>query len=199
MQFIEDYNKDITYKLQLACVHHKLPLDMIAPKTKTGKIKPLGVWEFDGLYSRFKSLGAKRYLVEYALDNTLSTTVAGLGKKAGYRYLMKLCCTPQELEEYHRIDDEKDGDWYLLQVTKRRHKKLFELFNDSLYYPHGECGKNTLTYIDDEIQGTVIDYLGNVGEYHELSAVHMTEADFTLNLSVTYQQYLAGLKEVEIF
>ena len=34
----------------------------ISPKTIKGETKTLGVWDFDGFYTDFKTLGAKRYI-----------------------------------------------------------------------------------------------------------------------------------------
>lgn len=88
-------------------------------------------------------------------------TVAGLGKVDGMKYLL-----------------EKYGD------------KVFKAFTNNLYIPKGKTGKNTHTYIDDEKKGILVDYNGNYCEYDELSAIHLTPADFTLNMTKIYIDYL---------
>lgn len=85
--YINDYNKTITAQINSALDFHKLPHDMAAPMTIKGDKKPLGVWDFDGFYTRFKTLGAKRYMVES--DGKINITVAGLNKKITVPYLMK--------------------------------------------------------------------------------------------------------------
>ena len=45
----------------------------------------MGVWDFEGIYTRFKTLGAKRYITEH--DNEIEITVAGVGKKEGSDFI----------------------------------------------------------------------------------------------------------------
>ena len=44
------------------CNYYDFDLDLLAPVTKDGKEKIIGIWDLDGHYKRFKTLGAKRYL-----------------------------------------------------------------------------------------------------------------------------------------
>lgn len=84
--YFEKYNKWIIGKLEKCLNHYSIPLDYMRPKTIKGVEKPLGVWDFDGHYNKFKTLGAKRYINEK--DNgELSITVCGLSKKAGKNYI----------------------------------------------------------------------------------------------------------------
>ena len=66
MNYVKSYNKKVTEKLYQALKYHGLPLDSIAPKTIEGEPKPLGVWDFEGVYKRFKTLGAKSYIYDAA-------------------------------------------------------------------------------------------------------------------------------------
>ena len=83
--YIKGYNNMIIQKLQIAMMWHGLDPDLIAAKTNKGISKPLGVWDYEGIYTRFKTLGAKRYLTEN--EKGLSLTVAGLSKSNGAQYL----------------------------------------------------------------------------------------------------------------
>lgn len=85
IDFLQSYNETITKKLEKALDHHKLPHDLICPKTVDGKEKPLGVWDYEGKYDKFKTLGAKRYMVEE--DGKHNITVSGLNKKVCVPYL----------------------------------------------------------------------------------------------------------------
>lgn len=86
--YILTYNRMITDKLEACLDHYGIDKSLICPKTIEGVEKPLGVWDFDGHYTRFKALRAKCYLVEK--DNgELKTTIAGVAKKAGAKYLSK--------------------------------------------------------------------------------------------------------------
>lgn len=86
--YVENYNKTITEKLEKTLKFYRIPLDQIRPKTVDGREKPLGVWDFEGVYSSFKTLGAKRYV--YTENGKLYTTIAGLGKKQGAKYLLSI-------------------------------------------------------------------------------------------------------------
>ena len=161
--YIERYNAEIIEKLKQACKHHGIPESAIMPKTVKGIEKPLGVWDYEGKYDKFKTLGAKRYLV--LKNGQLQLTVAGVGKKNGAAWLMN---------EYKSTE------------------AAFAAFEDGLLFPEDATGKNTHTYIDDEIQGTVTDYTGRAGEYHELSAVHLEGAEYSLSIGKLYAEYLRG-------
>ena len=83
--YFEKYNKWIVQKLEKCLKYHNIPLDYISPKTIKGEIKTLGVWDFDGFYTDFKTLGAKRYI--YRKDDKISITVCGLSKKSGKEFI----------------------------------------------------------------------------------------------------------------
>lgn len=85
--YFDKYNNNVMLKLKAAMKAHKLPFEMTCPKTIDGREKQLGVWDFEGKYSRFKTLGAKRYLTEK--DGKVSMTVSGLSKKKAVEYLIK--------------------------------------------------------------------------------------------------------------
>lgn len=169
--YFENYNKIVVKKLRQACAYHKIDFSRVAPKTVKGEQKILGTWDFDGYYTRFKTLGAKRYMVEEK-DGTISLTVSGLNKKKAIPYLL-----------------EKYGS-----------DKIFDAFRDdefgidNMQIPKGFSGRNVSTYIDEETQGVVVDYLGNKGTYHELSSVHLEESTYTLSLSRDYIRFLFGIE-----
>lgn len=165
--YIKAYNEQCRLKLQRACQYHGIPFESVEPCTIKGEKKLLGVWDFEGVYDRFKTLGAKRYMTEK--DDSISLTVAGINKTAAIPYLL-----------------EKYG-----------HDGIFEAFTDTLYVPAGNTGKNTHTYIDDEMEGTVTDYMGTVCPFHELSCVHLEESDYSLSMAITYLRYIMGVRTVE--
>lgn len=163
-EYIDRYNTNIIHKLTKAMEYHDLPLELIAPKTIKGEEKPLGVWDFDGHYTRFKTLGAKRYMVEY--DNgDISLTVSGLNKKVAVPYLL----------------------------NKYGKKDIFKAFANNLYIPPDHTGKMTHTYIDDEREGYVTDYLGNTEHYNELSSVHLSAQDYSLSISRDFADYISSV------
>lgn len=161
--YIDKYNKMVIQQLKDAMDFHKLPHELIMPKTIDGVEKPLGVWDYEGTYTKFKTLGAKRYLVEE--NGKLKLTVAGLGKKVACEY----------------ISQQKDP---------------FEFFSMGMYIPSDNTGKMIHTYLDDELSGTVTDYMGVSATYKELSAVHLSKSDYELSLSRIYIDYILSIRNV---
>ena len=163
--YIMAYNAEITDKLKQACRFHGFSYDMIAPKTIKGIKKPLGVWDFEGVYSRFKTLGAKRYMTEE--NGRISLTVSGVNKYAAVPYLSRVY-----------------GE----------NKTIFDAFNDGLYFPAEATGKKIHTYIDEEMRGIVTDYTGRADAYYEKSGIHLGGADYSLSLSRLYADYIKGVQ-----
>lgn len=165
--YIRRYNELCRKKLMRACKHHGIPFSMVEPETIKGEKKLLGVWDFEGVYDKFKTLGAKRYLTEK--NGKISLTVSGINKNSAVPYLI----------ETYGVEG------------------VFEAFDDSLYIPAEFTGKDTHIYIDFPIWGMLTDYTGITAPYHELSATHLEGADYSLSLSVQYIDYLRGLRTVE--
>lgn len=172
-EYFKQYNERITYKLRCACKHHGISFEMCQPVTVKGITKPLGVWDFDGFYKHFKTLGAKRYMVEEPDVLTVggknydySLTVSGVNKKTAIPFL---------LEKYGK-------------------NRIFAEFTNYLSIPESATGKKIHTYIDYEVSGEMSDYLGNKAHYDEKSGVHLEPTGYTLSLSVMYINYLRGIK-----
>lgn len=170
-EYVEKYNKHIGKKLADMMEHYKLNVELLTPKTIQGKAKPLGIWEFEGNYSHFKTLGAKRYLVKE--NGEFHLTVAGLSKKNGINHMVNIC----------------GGDT----------EQVFNIFNDNLYIPADKTGKMTHTYIDTEKEMYVVDYDGVEERVLTLSGIHLEPCDFTLSISEQYNQFLRAISSGYIF
>lgn len=85
IKYINAYNEMIRNRLYKAMDFHGLSHDLIEPTTVMGEKKCLGVWDFEGYYERFKTLGAKRYMVQK--NGEINITVSGLNKKIAVPYL----------------------------------------------------------------------------------------------------------------
>lgn len=169
--YIDWFNNQIIEKMNAMCDYYKLDKQLLCPKTKEGKVKMIGVWDFEGTYSKFKTLGAKRYLV---LDNgKLKLTVAGLSKQNGINYMLELAGSD--------VDE------------------VFNIFKDSLYIPADKTGKMTHTYIDEEYKFMVTDYCGNVAIVNPLTGVHLGNCDFTLSINEQYLDFIKQLSNGYIF
>ena len=80
------------------CQFYHLDPNLFHPLTIKGVEKQLGVWDYEGVYTKFKTLGAKRYLV--LQDGELALTCAGLPKKSGLEYMKKQGKTVQGTFDY---------------------------------------------------------------------------------------------------
>lgn len=178
LDYIEKYNIEVTTKIENCLKYYGIPLEMAKPKTKEGVEKPLGVWDYEGKYTRFKTLGAKRYITEH--NGKLSITIAGVNKKSGIKFLQ------------HTYKDNTD---------------IFNNFTDNLTFPahydrngvdENGSGKLCHTYIDEYMDGYIIDYLGNKWIYNEQSGVHMENTEYTMNLNQAFINLILGVREGHI-
>lgn len=160
--YIDWYNNMITQKLYAMCDYYGIDKKRLSPETIKGVEKMIGVWDYEGIYNRFKTLGAKRYLVER--DGKLELTVAGLPKSNGIKYMLEKC----------------NGDI----------DKVFNMFNDDLYIPADRTGKMTHTYIDEPMEFMVKDYQGNETKVSVESGIHLENCEFTLSISKQYGKFL---------
>lgn len=167
--FFDNYNKQVETRLKE--VMNKLGIDFnkCKPKTIQGKEKLIGIFDYEGKYDLFKTLGAKRYM--YVKDGKLNITVSGVNKKNAVPYL---------IDKYKTFDN------------------IFNAFNDGLVIPKNATGKQIHTYIDYEIKGTIVDYQGNSCEYDELSCTHLEETEYSLSISEDYKRLLFGIREVKM-
>lgn len=169
-KYINNYNYRIMKKLEKMAKYYKLNPDLFRPKSQKGIEKPLGIWEHEGHYELFKTLGAKRYLLK--CGDKLELTVAGLSKSNGIKHL-------------------KDNSENDLQ--------LFDNFTNQLYVPACETGKMTHTYIDEELTSMITDYLGETEEVHSKSSIHLENCDFTLSTSRKFLDFLDNFTKGYIF
>ena len=165
--YISRYNKDVENKLKKMCEFRQIDFNRLKPQNKM-----IGVWDFEGTYTHFKTLGAKRYLVRK--DNgKMQLTCAGLSKQNGLEYMMKIC--------------------------NNNYEKVFAMFDDELYIPDIETGKSTHTYIDETITAIITDYQQNTTEITALSSVHLSPCEFTLSISRRYSKFLQDLRNGYLF
>lgn len=160
--YFDEVNEKSIDKIKKALAFHKIDPERCHACTPKGDIKYLGIFEDEGAYKRFKTLGAKRYAYEDAKG--LHTTVAGLGKKAGIKYL---------------TDNYKDP---------------MKGFDTDLTVPALQTGKLTHTYIDCEMEGELTDYQGHTAHYKELSGVHLAPCPFSMKVTEEYVKFCQALK-----
>ncbi len=173
MEYIENYNKTIKKKINDCLSYYDIPLEKACPKTIKGIEKPLGVWDFEGDYTRFKTLGAKRYI--YEENGEIHLTISGVKKTSGVAYLK---------HKYKTNDN------------------IFKHFEENLVFPAEYCGndgeiecasgKLCHTYLDNHMNNYVTDYLGNTYVYEEYSGVHMEATSYEMTLDEIFRMYILG-------
>ena len=173
--------------------------------------KLIGVWEDDGVYKKFKTIGAKRYIYEYE-DGELLFTISGVNKYYGVPYL---------LHHFTELTDDEHYDLFKLAYTtdsrlheeskeamkkvcelhnsgKLSYNKIFDNFNEGLYFPPEATGKQTITYIDRPTIATVTDYLGNEKVCVEFSSIHMEPQDYSMSRTQEYLDFLFNFTDASI-
>lgn len=174
-EYFKNYNNWITDRLYQAMDYHGLDRSLVEPETIKGEKKILGVWDFDGHYAKFKTLGAKRYVVEYSQDERnkgdkgkKAITIAGLGKKEGVAYMT--------------------------EEAERQGKTIFDIFNNKMCVPAGRSGKLTHTYIDDVREFDITDYQGNTEHIISRSGVHLEPTSFNMMMTEQFIDYVLQRK-----
>lgn len=188
--YIDSYNAHVHDMIRRAAKHHNIPLEYFSPKTIKGETKTLGVWDHEtslekgGPYVRFKTIGAKRYMLEKRVNPNkapqhpdcmpmgetpleISLTVSGLNKRLAIPYM---------LGQFGA-----DG--------------IFDAFTNKLEIPAGHTGRTDPVIIDKPTHGSLIDYTGIVCEYNERSSIYMENRAYNLDLAQQYIDYLKGFRE----
>lgn len=170
-KYVDWFNKQIVDKMSNMMDYYKLDKSLLKPKTKDGKEKLIGVWDYEGNYPLFKTLGAKRYL--YQDGDKIKLTVAGLSKQNGVNYMLEKC--------------------------NNNFLEVFNMFNDNLFIPSDKTGKMTHTYIDVPNTILVTDFTGLTCEVTTLSGVYLEPCEFTLSVSNQYKSFLNNLSKGYIY
>lgn len=165
--FINRYNSYMERKIEDCLRYYGIDPNRARPTNEKGEVKSLGTWDFDGSYNRFKTCGAKRYMIQEGSEYKI--TIAGVAKKSGASYIV--------------------------DHSKETNTDPFDFFADGMEVPPGHAGKLIPTYGDEEISGVVTDYRGESYTYHELSYVHMCPGGYTMGLAPDYVLYLDLLQK----
>ena len=147
---------------------------------KKGKVHPsvekfMGIFEVEEPYRRFKTLGSKRYLVEF-YDGKMKATVAGAPEK--YKN--------EELDKYIYFVDCLGGNDPKKSLYENNTEKFSNFTNDFVFK---DC-KLTHTYCECHSDMMIRDYLGNLELQPVRSGVCLTKADFSMRLSDIFFEFL---------
>lgn len=137
--FFERYNKEIERRENMRADMLGIPKDKFCPRDKNGIPHRLGIFDDDGQYKKFKTLGAKKYCY---VDNEdkLHMTVSGVRKSA--------------VSQLHDIKDFKDGTVFDIEHAQKLimtyvddmspivwNKGQYDEFHSN--YQHGICAQPT--------------------------------------------------------
>ena len=166
--YIEDYNSSIIKKCTECLEHWDLDPDMLAPKNKKGEIKQIGIWDYEGKYDYFKTMGCKRYLTYK--DGEFDLTCAGLGDDKGIAELTR---------NGTNVDD------------------VFARFNDDFKVDKENSGKLAHFYNDDPFEIETVDYLGNSGKISCNSCCVLFPVAFSVNGNEEYKLFLKYIAKLQ--
>lgn len=196
--YFENYNKWIIMKLEEACKYHGIDPEMVRPKTVKGKSKPLGVWDDEGvdtpeghIYARrFKTLGAKRYLIEGWKSEEEKEILDDEGNPTGEKEIIpahwELKCT------IAGVNKKLTSKWF-----NNDYDNAFDKFKDYMEVPEEYSGRLIATYIDpeDAIEADVTDYQGNVWHMTKNPGIHLGKSSYNLTMTPIYMALLNGREE----
>ena len=144
----------------------KFKMQDLRPKDIKGRERPMGIWDYEGCYAIFKTLGSKRYITYDGED--LEPTVAGISPKNLSRYLTDSC------------DAVEDS---------------IRMFDNGMHVPQEYTGKLASIYYDD-VDLNVVDYLGRPYHITQDHGVHLKPVDFTLTMTGSFLDLIKMLQEV---
>ena len=159
--YIEDYNSSIIRKCTECLNYHGLDPAMLAPKNQKGVEKQIGIWDYEGKYDYFKTLGCKRYLTYK--DGEFDLTCAGLPTKAGLNALMA------------------DGTDI---------QQVFNRFNQTFEVPVSDADKRGHFYRDTSFEYSGVDKNGKYDRITYRSCCVLFDIGFKVNFSDLYDLYL---------
>ena len=159
--YIDDYNRNIIRKCTECLEYWDLDPAMLAPKNQKGVEKQIGIWDYEGRYDYFKTLGCKRYLTYK--DGEFDLTCAGLPTKPGLNALLA------------------DGT---------NVQQVFNKFNQEFKVMAPDAGKLGHAYVDKSFEYSGVDKNGNYDRITYRSCCVLFDIDFTINFAELYQLYL---------
>lgn len=171
-KYFDTYNLEITRKIKELCRHYGIDESKAEPETIKGKKKPLGVWDYEGYYEKFKTLGAKRYMVKQR--GKYYITVSGINKGANV-YISKI---QQKARPFNFFDDG-------MTIPAEWSGKQAVAYEQHPYY----------------ISYTVTDDYGNSEEMTEFGSAYIYATEYKMNMVQSYINYIRygtnGAKDIK--
>ena len=196
--YIKAYNQRITEKIRACLEYYNMDVSLMHPKTPKGVEKQMGIWEDEGEYLFFKSLGAKRYMIAHRWEDVKPD------ERDKYAPFIQ---RGKQLVPYTGADPESDQPIMVSVTISGVNKRVampyihaqggdpFEFFNNQMEIPAGYAGKQVPYYGDEAIGGVLTDHLGVTFPYKEMSFVNLEEAGYSLKMAPVYVDFLDSLRK----
>lgn len=162
-ELFDSYNRENNEAVRVALTQHGIDPGLIPAD------KPIGIFEFEGVYDNFKTLGAKRYCFDK--EGKFDYTVAGLPKSHGER---------KNAREYMRL------------LATERGQTVFDVFDFDLHIPPEYTNKLGTVYNLQPWRAFVTDYRGERAEVSEAFGVALEPLPFTLSVAGEFLAFLNG-------
>lgn len=190
-KYIEQYNSEVISRLESTLKYFGLDPALLSPKDIKGKPHPLGVWDYEGKYDKFKTLGAKRYMTE--TNGKIKMTVSGLSNVYMYEDDYVKWCEKESIAYSH-------DNW----VKKYKYSAIqyiidhggLEYFDDGMNIPASHSRRLTHTYSrgeEDYFSIQLTDYTGITAKVEEFYYIHLEPSDFTLSFANEFIEFITGL------
>ena len=191
---IAEYNNELLSR-GIDCLNrYKIDKSLLTPKDIKGNEHALGVFTDEGVYSDFKTVGAKRYMTVKE-ENKLQITVSGIKKNYFYKWL-KYTLGGKCFDKYDKETNDENEMYYYQIQTEEEKEKIFALFEDEkLEIPEDFTGKMTHSYIDEKYTCNLRDYTGKIAEVSQQRYIHLEKQPFKMSLEEEFQ-FLITLKFV---
>ena len=165
MDYINRYNELVKKKLQLAMEYHGIDISQTEPCNIKGEKQPIGVWDFEGVYETFKTVGAKRYLTYKNGKYTL--TVAGVNKKMALQYLLDRYGDDiwEHFDDNMDIPSAHSGKMTHTYIDEERHGILVDYTGKPLEFHELSGTHLEPASFEMSLAKNYIDYLLGVREY----------------------------------
>lgn len=202
MNFFNKYNANVRVKLASMCAYYHIPAKYTRPKNQKGESIMIGVWDFEEPYTKFRTIGAKRYLYQHK-SGDLGLTTSGVNKYTALPYMIhKYCGVDYDLCKLayttdERLKEEQKKAISQLIAMNINYDPVFEAFDDSLLIPAGYSGKLTHTYVDKEYASFIEDYQGHKTLVYEKSYTHLEPAEYNFSMAPEYIKFLTYGKVTE--
>ena len=180
-EFFEEYNREIAAKMDTAMEFYGFDKELTRPKNAKGITKQLGAWEREHVYKKFKTLGAKRYLVQTEEDEVI-LTIAGTQKKSSLIYMLDRAGVKYTVDDNDRV------------FCSGKIDKLFELFDEDLVIPKEYTGKMTHKYSSNNIVFFIEDYKGSKIMVEERGMCFLEPASYALSMDDKYIRFAMDIQ-----